>query len=68
MSEIDITPALDDHARIAALEHLVGQQATAITAIETALGNSTQSGLSESDIRALEWIKAFIRLLTFGAV
>jgi hypothetical protein len=51
-------------ARIAALEHLAAQQASAIVAIETALGNLTAGdGLSDGDRQALGWVKQLIDYL-----
>lgn len=53
-------------ARVAALEHLAAQQAMALVAIETAMGNVVAAELSEADIQALEWIKALRRIMVMG--
>lgn len=50
----------------APLEHLAAQQAHALVAIETALGNVGSAALSEADIQALEWIKALRRIMVMG--
>lgn len=59
------TPDSEIAARIAALEHLVAQQANALVAIETALanvGSGTGTGLSTPQVEALRRMVAFFGL------